>query len=157
MNGILNNQNSDDELMLREIAKTKSDNDPSQPEDFLDEMLQIYDARPKLNAQGNRLKGGGFEDQRFYLNCDLTFCDIDNIHGVTKVFEKMQEIPLSPDNFASIQAYGPKVEESGYLQIISKILKASNLIVQSIVEKRQNVLIHCSDGWDRTSQLCSLS
>lgn len=51
--------------------------------------LHIFDARPYLNAQANRLKGGGFEDTRYYPNTDLTFCDIDNIHAVTKVFNKL--------------------------------------------------------------------
>lgn len=32
-----------------------------------------------------------------------------------------------------------------------------NLIVQTIISAHQNVMIHCSDGWDRTSQLSSLS
>jgi hypothetical protein len=46
----------------------------------------IYDARPKLNAQANRLKGGGFEDIKYYRNSEIFFCDIDNIHEVSKVF-----------------------------------------------------------------------
>lgn len=46
----------------------------------------IYDARPKLNAQANRIKGGGFEDNRNYRNSELIFCDIDNIHEVSKCF-----------------------------------------------------------------------
>ena len=45
--------------------------------------IMIFDARPKLNAQANRIKGGGFEDQRNYRNSELIFCDIDNIHEVS--------------------------------------------------------------------------
>lgn len=51
--------------------------------------IMIYDARPKLNAQANRIKGGGFEDMRYYRNCELVFCDIDNIHELNKCFQKM--------------------------------------------------------------------
>jgi protein tyrosine/serine phosphatase len=40
---------------------------------------------------------------------------------------------------------------------MSTILKSTNSIVATILEKNQNVLVHCSDGWDRTSQLCSLA
>jgi hypothetical protein len=40
--------------MLTEIAKTNMSSDV--------QRLQIFDARPYLNAQANRLKGGGFED-----------------------------------------------------------------------------------------------
>ena len=44
--------------MLTEIGKTNMSSDG--------ERLQIFDARPYLNAQANRLKGGGFEDHRQY-------------------------------------------------------------------------------------------
>lgn len=30
-------------------------------------------------------------------------------------------------------------------------------MLSSIVEDRHNVLVHCSDGWDRTSQMCALA
>lgn len=56
----------------------------------------IFDARPKLNAQANRIKGGGFEDQRNYRNSEIIFCDIDNIHEVSKCFNKMYEIVKDP-------------------------------------------------------------
>lgn len=29
-------------------------------------------------------------------------------------------------------------------------------ILQAIVVENASVLVHCSDGWDRTSQVCSL-
>jgi ribosomal protein L33 len=38
-----------------------------------------------------------------------------------------------------------------------KILKSSFQIYNSIFVNNNNILIHCSDGWDRTSQLCALS
>jgi myotubularin-related protein 1/2 len=31
------------------------------------------------------------------------------------------------------------------------------MIVDSIIKDKRNVVIHCSDGWDRTAQLSSLS
>ena len=52
----------------------------------------IFDARPKLNAAANMLKGGGYEycGQGFsYENCELKFCSIDNIHDVVKAYNKM--------------------------------------------------------------------
>ena len=41
--------------------------------------------------------------------------------------------------------------------MISTILKSVNMIVDSIIKDKRNVVIHCSDGWGRTAQLCSLS
>lgn len=55
----------------------------------------IYDSRPKINAQANKLKGGGYEDcgpNSNYTNCRLKFCDIDNIHVVRDAIEKIQSI-----------------------------------------------------------------
>lgn len=31
------------------------------------------------------------------------------------------------------------------------------MVVDSLIQKRMNVLVHCSDGWDRTAQMCALS
>jgi len=30
-------------------------------------------------------------------------------------------------------------------------LKGTNAILDSVLNKNENVLVHCSDGWDRTS------
>jgi hypothetical protein len=38
--------------------------------------VRIFDARPYLSAQANKMKGGGFEDIRNYPNCQIVFCDI---------------------------------------------------------------------------------
>ena len=117
----------------------------------------IYDARPWKNAQGNRLKGGGFEDTKHYRNSELYFCDIDNIHAVSKCFRAMYDIVGQPDTFNSSQSYQPTLENTGYMVMLSKVLKSVNMVVESMLVKNYNVLVHCSDGWDRTAQMCSLS
>ena len=43
------------------------------------------------------------------------------------------------------------------MQLLSTILKSTNQILKVLLENKENVLIHCSDGWDRTSQLCALT
>lgn len=35
--------------------------------------------------------------------------------------------------------------------MLSQILKAVNKLLVSMLVNRINVLVHCSDGWDRTS------
>jgi len=55
-------------------------------------MVMIYDSRPRLNAEANKLKGGGYEDcgdGGDYKNCKLKFCNIENIHEVRKSYERM--------------------------------------------------------------------
>jgi hypothetical protein len=49
-----------------------------------------------------------------------------------------------------------QLDRSGWLKHIKNIIDGALLIVKS-VENKTNVLVHCSDGWDRTSQLCSLA
>lgn len=61
--------------------------------------VMIYDARPYLNAQANRVKSGGFESTKFYKNAEIEFCDIDNIHEVKSAYRKMLEIPSETRNF----------------------------------------------------------
>ncbi len=71
--------------MLQEIGKTANNNSSL----INNSTLVIYDARPYLNALANRLKNGGFENDKNYRNAKLIFCDIDNIHDVSKSFRKM--------------------------------------------------------------------
>lgn len=93
MNGLMNNRIIEDENMLVEMGKT-ANNDRNL---INNSRVIIYDARPKLNAQANKyIKNGGYEDTRYYKNCEIIFCDIDNIHEVSKCFKKMYEIVQQP-------------------------------------------------------------
>ena len=47
------------------------------------------------------------------------------------------------------------LEHSGWLQTLSSILSGSVKAANSIKEGKC-ILVHCSDGWDRTSQIASL-
>ena len=49
------------------------------------------------------------------------------------------------------------LENTRWLQYLSALLRATYTIVDSINLKSQSVLVHCSDGWDRTTQIVSLS
>jgi hypothetical protein len=46
---------------------------------------------------------------------------------------------------------------SGWLKHISTVIEGTMNIVKNIHVFNSHVLVHCSDGWDRTSQLVSLS
>lgn len=79
--GLMGKRITDDEDMILEIGKTgREDNQ------MYNSQCIIYDARPKISATANRIKGGGYEDLRNYRNSELVFCDIDNIHEVRKCF-----------------------------------------------------------------------
>ena len=49
------------------------------------------------------------------------------------------------------------LENTKWLQYISGLLKASLIAVNAIDKDRKSVLVHCSDGWDRTPQIVALA
>ncbi len=49
------------------------------------------------------------------------------------------------------------LESSRWLEYIRSILNGALKVVKYINDYRASVLVHCSDGWDRTAQLTSLS
>jgi hypothetical protein len=89
MTGIMTSRNVDDEKMLTEIGKLS----PSQQDSV---KLLIYDARSYINALANKVMSGGFENTRdYYKDCEIVFCDIDNIHAVRDAINKVFELGQS--------------------------------------------------------------
>ena len=122
----------------------------------ISKKLVIYDARPYVNAIANSLKGAGIERKSDYDYCEeVIYCDIDNIHGVRKALKKSVGVIESLSENDTSKFYS-KFESTKWLDLVSSILKTSVDIVNSILNAK-TVLVHCSDGWDRTTQLCCLS
>lgn len=48
------------------------------------------------------------------------------------------------------------IEASGWLRHVKAVLDTSFFIAQA-VQEGVSVVVHCSDGWDRTAQVCSLA
>jgi len=48
-----------------------------------------------------------------------------------------------------------RLEESLWLQHIRMVLGASCQLAEKLELEGASALVHCSDGWDRTSQLCA--
>jgi len=72
--------------MLTEIGRLS----PNQGEAT---KLMIYDARSYINALANKVMSGGFENTTdYYKECDLVFCDIDNIHAVRDAISKVYDL-----------------------------------------------------------------
>lgn len=122
--------------------------------------VQIYDVRPYLNAFGNKFQGKGYESTSNYKNAVINFKHLENIHCVKDSLNKM----LSAYEMVSIPGASEStgfdwltlIEDSMWMIYISKILEAS-LEINNTLIKGINVLVHCSDGWDRTSQVVSVS
>jgi len=117
------------------------------------QKLMIVDLRPRANAEANRvIKGAGYEKN--YKNCDLRFMNIENIHVVRNSFARLADIC---HDFGGIEMnWYSKVESTQWLEHIRSILMAAHFCVDVFFRERTSVLTHCSDGWDRTSQVVCL-
>lgn len=106
----------------------------------------------------NRARGGGYEDTtgQSYPGCKLDFENIPNIHVVRESYNQMRELSQPEINENNISWYGT-IEQSRWLEMCRTILTSVNKGVRLIHQDKTSIMIHCSDGWDRTSQCCSLT
>ncbi|XP_066545902.1 phosphatidylinositol-3,5-bisphosphate 3-phosphatase MTMR3 isoform X2 [Amia ocellicauda] len=118
------------------------------------QKLLILDARSYAAAVANRAKGGGCECPEYYPNCEVVFMGMANIHSIRKSFQSLRllctQMP-DPANWLS------SLEGTKWLQHLSLLLKSALLVVNAQDRDRRPVLVHCSDGWDRTPQIVALS
>lgn len=116
--------------------------------------LLILDARSYAAAVANRAKGGGCECPEYYPNCEVVFMGMANIHSIRKSFQSLRflctQMP-DPANWLSA------LESTKWLQHLSLLLKASLLVMNAVDRDHRPVLVHCSDGWDRTPQIVALA
>lgn len=116
--------------------------------------IYIVDARPHQNALANKARGGGYENEDHYVNAEILFLDIHNIHVMRESFRKLKEIcfPINDDH-----RWLSNIESTNWLEHIRAIIAGARKIANIIENCKTSVVVHCSDGWDRTSQLTSLA
>ncbi|XP_029515245.1 myotubularin-related protein 7a isoform X1 [Oncorhynchus nerka] len=135
----------EDEQMLEAIVRSNPRSD----------FMYVVDTRPKLNAIANRAAGKGYENEDNYSNIKFQFIGIENIHVMRNSLQKMLEVSeaWSP----SMSEFLEGLESSGWLKHIKAVLDAGIFIAKAVAEDGVSVLVHCSDGWDRTAQVCSVA
>jgi myotubularin-related protein 1/2 len=135
--------------------------------------ILICDARPKANAVGNAAVGGGWESEEYYQDTKFMFANIENIHVVRESFHGLRDLFNVKTSLAPPKNDDPESWADRYTDIVdalqenrnlgtwfghlSRIMQGTNAIIDWISEKRGSVVVHCSDGWDRTAQLTSLA
>ncbi|EPE09859.1 protein phosphatase [Ophiostoma piceae UAMH 11346] len=116
----------------------------------------IVDARPQINSYAMQVIGKGSENMDHYKSATKVFLSIDNIHvmrdSLNKVIDAVKDADVSP-----LAPNQDLLAKSGWLKHIKGILVGSATIARQVGVLAAHVLIHCSDGWDRTSQLSALS
>lgn len=145
--GIFNKRSEYDEKMLRCIGETN---------EYTDQVL-IVDARSKVSAQCNRVKGGGYEYEEYYTNCNMYFGGIDNIHGVRDAYRRWYPTWQEQWYSRNYDEIISKINTQKWRELVQTILKTACHISNTMFLDHKCVLVHCSDGWDRTAQLCSLT
>lgn len=116
----------------------------------------IVDARPALNSYAMQAIGMGSENMDYYRFAKKVFLNIDNIHVMRDSLDKV----ISAIKDADISPFPPNrdlLAKSKWLKHIGGILDGSAIIARQVGIQHSHVLIHCSDGWDRTSQLSALA
>ncbi|KAM5181843.1 phosphatidylinositol-3,5-bisphosphate 3-phosphatase MTMR6 [Mantella aurantiaca] len=134
----------EDEHMLQSISKAN----------LGCKSMYVMDTRPKLNAMANRAAGKGYENADNYSNIKFQFVGIENIHVMRSSLQKLLEVCGSKN--LSVSDFFNGLENCGWLRHIKAVLDASVCLAKAIYDENTSVLVHCSDGWDRTSQVCSL-
>ncbi|KHN82682.1 Myotubularin-related protein 8 [Toxocara canis] len=133
----------EDEQLMDLIAKTN----PSCSTVFL------IDTRPKVNAMVNKMQGKGFEDVRNYANMRFHFFDIENIHIMRASLQKLLD---ACQRARTMSDYLKQLEASGWLRHTRALLECGTFLADSVA-KGISCVVHCSDGWDRTSQTVSIA
>lgn len=142
----LNSRSQDDEAYVNFIRMSNVKKN---------EFMHIVDTRPRINAVANRAQGKGYENMDFYDNIKYHFLGIDNIHVMRNSLFKLLEV--SSDTKASMSSFLEGLNSSGWLKHIHNVIQVSRFIANAVGTEGSSVLVHCSDGWDRTAQTCSLA
>lgn len=174
---IFNSQNEERMSLLSEDSEYRE-----QPQKNL-----IVDLRPITNAMAQHALGAGTEivdnyrgkskrdkdskgsSESINNSCqqvEKIFCNIDNIHVMRDSLNKLTSVLSDLDRFpiassGSMENFFPLLQQSltktQWLHRLSLILQSVDRIAKSIHLNNTNILIHCSDGWDRTSQVSALT
>ena len=146
----------------------------------------IVDARPTTNAMANVAKGAGTENMEYYKGCKKSYLGIENIHVMRDSLNRLTDALRESEPIATfgmrVEALGDAsandtvtdgagsvlrltptpvdpaaLRKSMWLKHIQSLMEGSMSIVRNVHINSSHVLIHCSDGWDRTSQLAAIA
>jgi hypothetical protein len=114
----------------------------------------VVDARPLTNAMAQFALGGGSENMDNYKRSEKMYLGVDNIHvmrdSMNQLVENLENIDVN------IRVSKQDLNKTQWLKFITLLLSSTEKLVKSFALNNSNILIHCSDGWDRTAQVSSL-
>ncbi|KAF2400155.1 phosphatases II [Trichodelitschia bisporula] len=151
--GVRGNRSPQDEKLVAAICASSSAGDGVYG---AQQSNLIVDARPTVNAYAMQAVGMGSENMENYRCATKAYLGIDNIHVMRKslleVVDALKDSDLTP-----LPPSREQLAKSGWIRHIANMLDGAALIARTIGIQHSHVLIHCSDGWDRTAQLSALA
>eukprot|EP01100_Stratorugosa_tubuloviscum_P006660 TRINITY_DN2843_c0_g3_i2.p1 TRINITY_DN2843_c0_g3~~TRINITY_DN2843_c0_g3_i2.p1 ORF type:complete len:917 (+),score=344.67 TRINITY_DN2843_c0_g3_i2:122-2872(+) len=141
--GVTFSRNQFDEYLIQGIIKSSTS------------KFYIIDCRGRLNALVNQVAGAGTEIPENYENATLLFMGIGNIHAMRRSLKCLFEL-CQTEQKESYEKFNTDYVNTKWAAHLTAVIAGAQRIV-SLIKSEISVLIHCSDGWDRTSQLSSLA
>jgi len=131
--------------------------------------LVIYDCRSYAAANANRIRGGGQEDPRSYTmesfrdgdigRATMTCLDLPNIHEMLASWEELRHLVDACD--VPQDRWLQHLGDTRWLDHCRRITEAAVTVARALTQRGKQppacVVVHCSDGWDRTTQVCALA
>lgn len=155
--GITKQRSLQDETLVNALFQCCSnDSEQHKSKPILQKHGLIVDARPIANAIAQTALGGGTESKDNY-NCERIFLGIDNIHIMSDTMSAFTEsflIDTDVNNDLTPSMIHKRAHH--WMKSIKLILLSVDKLAKAMIFNSESLLIHCSDGWDRTPQICSL-
>lgn len=116
----------------------------------------IIDVRSASQAQQGRTRGGGVEIEAHYPHWRRVHCALE--HKLSVLQDSLVKLLDScSDKGASSSSWLSKLESSGWLTHVTRVLTAACTTAQCIERDGSSVLLHDTNGFDGTIQIASLS
>lgn len=120
--------------------------------------IYIFDARKLKASTGNRLMGkGGVETPQDYPGAVVHHLNIANMYRMQSSFQSLVKLLLPGAVDDSDKTWMMRVESTRWLNHLHYVLEGAMKIARVLELEGSSVLVHCSDGWDRTAQLTALA
>nr|CCA14476.1 myotubularinlike protein putative [Albugo laibachii Nc14] len=150
--GMAGNRSESDRILLKAYRDSANANSAG-----ISPPLHILDARKPIATKGNRLKGKGVENSQHYDNATVEFLGIANIHKMRDSLDALKLL-VSPSSIEDgDKHYHNRLENTRWLKHVMRVLSGARRVAEVLHEVGASVLVHCSDGWDRTPQLVALA
>jgi hypothetical protein len=141
--GLGSKRNADDEAIVAAIGASSGGRAPC-----------LIDSRPLAVAVANKVKGAGSETVDCYEGCEMRFIGIPNMHALRDSWNKLKALCQGQQ---AQDGWLVAVHNTEWLSHVQRVLEGSATMAKIIHRDKRSCITHCSDGWDRTSQLCSLT